>query len=173
MSTGAEYSSHRPRSEDARIDETFVRILFVEERSDVADEVRRSLGETGRGSFEVVRETSLVRAAAQIRGDSFDLLLVDPQLPDIERSAVLELANDLAHRLPVVSHIGDMVQVHLHLAIAHPACHMLEYIPWLNACFEEPATVIDGDFIPPQNPGAGTTLTEAALEAYDVLRRKG
>ncbi|HPG24172.1 MAG: response regulator [Spirochaetaceae bacterium] len=102
MSTGAEYSSHRPRSEDARIDETFVRILFVEERSDVADEVRRSLGETGRGSFEVVRETSLVRAAAQIRGDSFDLLLVDPQLPDIERSAVLELANDLAHRLPVV-----------------------------------------------------------------------
>jgi len=101
MSTGAEYSSHRPRSEDARIDETFVRILFVEERSDVADEVRRSLGETGRGSFEVVRETSLVRAAAQIRGDSFDLLLVDPQLPDIERSAVLELANDLAHRLPV------------------------------------------------------------------------
>jgi len=79
----------------------------------------------------------------------------------------------LAHRLPVVSHIGDMVQVHLHLAIAHPACHMLEYIPWLNACFEEPATVIDGDFIPPQNPGAGTTLTEAALEAYDVLRRSG
>ncbi|MCB0173190.1 MAG: mandelate racemase/muconate lactonizing enzyme family protein [Anaerolineae bacterium] len=79
----------------------------------------------------------------------------------------------LAHRLPVVSHIGDMVQVHLHLAIAHPACHMLEYIPWLNACFEEPATVIDGDFIPPQNPGAGTTLTEAALEMYDVLRRSG
>ena len=102
MSTGAEYSSHRPRSEDARIDETFVRILFVEERSDVADEVRRSLGETGRGSFEVVRETSLVRAAAQIRGACFDLLLVDPQQPDIERSAVLELANDLAHRLPVV-----------------------------------------------------------------------
>lgn len=75
----------------------------------------------------------------------------------------------LAHRLPVVSHIGDMMQVHLHLAIAHPACRMLEYIPWLRPCFEEPATVAGGYFIPPQLPGAGTTLKPGALPQYNVL----
>lgn len=74
----------------------------------------------------------------------------------------------LAHRLPVVSHIGDMMQVHLHLAIAHPACHLLEYIPWLRVCFEEPATVADGHFVTPQQPGAGTTITPDALQQYNV-----
>ncbi len=74
----------------------------------------------------------------------------------------------LAHRLPVVPHIGDMMQVHLHLAIAHPACDLLEYIPWMRGCFEEPATVEDGYFVAPQLPGAGTTLKPAALEEYNV-----
>ncbi len=75
----------------------------------------------------------------------------------------------LAHHLPVVPHIGDMMQVHLHLAIAHPACKLLEYIPWLRECFEEPATVRDGWFIIPETPGAGTTLRSAALERYNVM----
>lgn len=102
MSTGAEFAGHRPRGDDARSDERFVRILLVENRSALADEIRQSLGQAGRGSFDVVCESSLVEAAAQIRGDSFDLLLMDPMLPDVERRAALELANDLAHRLPVV-----------------------------------------------------------------------
>lgn len=76
----------------------------------------------------------------------------------------------LAHRLPVVPHIGDMMQVHLHLSLAHPACRLLEYIPWLRDCFEEPATVVDGYFVAPQLPGAGTTLKEEALEKYNALR---
>jgi L-alanine-DL-glutamate epimerase-like enolase superfamily enzyme len=74
----------------------------------------------------------------------------------------------LAHHLPVVPHIGDMMQVHLHLCIAHGACRLLEYIPWLRGCFEEPATVQDGFFIPPQLPGAGTTLIQRALTEYRV-----
>jgi L-alanine-DL-glutamate epimerase-like enolase superfamily enzyme len=75
----------------------------------------------------------------------------------------------LAWRLPVVSHIGDMGQVHRQLAFAHPACHLLEYIPWLRDCFAEPVTVVDGYFAPPQLPGAGTTLKTTALETYNVL----
>jgi L-alanine-DL-glutamate epimerase-like enolase superfamily enzyme len=75
----------------------------------------------------------------------------------------------LAHRLPVVPHIGDMMQVHLHLSIAHPACKLLEYIPWLRECFEEPATVKDGWFVVPETPGAGTTIRSTALERYNVL----
>lgn len=79
-------------------------------------------------------------------------------------------AADLIHayRLPVVAHIGDMMQVHLPLSIAHPACSMLEYIPWIRECFTEPATVVDGHFVAPRQPGAGTTLRDDALERFGV-----
>jgi len=83
-----------------------------------------------------------------------------------EWTRVADLA--LAHGLPVVAHVGDMMQVHLHLSLAHRACHQLEYIPWLRDCFEEPATARDGEFLPPEQPGAGTTLLESALERFRV-----
>jgi L-alanine-DL-glutamate epimerase-like enolase superfamily enzyme len=78
---------------------------------------------------------------------------------------------DLAytHRLPVAAHVGDMVQVHLHAAIAHPACELLEYIPWLRECFEEPAAVEGGYFRIPQHPGAGTTLRPRVVEKFGVV----
>jgi L-alanine-DL-glutamate epimerase-like enolase superfamily enzyme len=75
----------------------------------------------------------------------------------------------LAHRLPVVPHIGDMMQVHLQLSIAHPACSLLEYIPWLRECFEEPATQEYGWFKVPEKLGAGTTLRADALSRFNVL----
>lgn len=102
MATGAEFAEHRPRGEDARPDERHVRILLVEGRSLVADEIRQSLCATPCASFEIVCESDLVEAAAQIQRDPFDLLLVDPQMPGIDRAAALDLANELAHRLPVV-----------------------------------------------------------------------
>jgi L-alanine-DL-glutamate epimerase-like enolase superfamily enzyme len=43
---------------------------------------------------------------------------------------------------------------------------MLEYIPWAQSCFKEPATVRDGFFVVPQSPGAGTTLSRQALTTY-------
>jgi DNA-binding NtrC family response regulator len=102
MSTGTEFSNRRPQAEEARVDERFVRVLFVETRSDLADEICGSLGRAGCGSFDIVQESSLVSAAAQIQGETFDLLLLDPALPDVDREAAIELASDLAHRLPVV-----------------------------------------------------------------------
>jgi DNA-binding NtrC family response regulator len=102
MSTGAEFADHRPHGEDGRVDEKFVRILFVEDRTDLSDEIRGTLVRAGRGSFDVVREADLVQAIALIEGETFDLLLLDLSLPNLERSAAIELANDLAHRLPVV-----------------------------------------------------------------------
>ena len=93
--------------------------------------------------------------------------------PDVVRLAgitewwqVADLA--LANRLPVVSHIGDMMQVHVHTAIAHPACTMLEYIPWLTRCFIEPAKVENGFFITPHEPGAATTLRDDAIQQFGV-----
>ena len=102
MSTGAEFAGHRPHGDDARPDERYVRILLVEEQPTLADLIREQLGRTLRASFEVVCRTDLVDAAAEIRGESFDLLLIDPVLPGVDRPAAIELANDLAHRLPVV-----------------------------------------------------------------------
>jgi L-alanine-DL-glutamate epimerase-like enolase superfamily enzyme len=68
--------------------------------------------------------------------------------------------------LPVVSHVGDMMQVHVHLAIAHPVTDLLEHIPWMRECFEEPAGVADGHFVVPRMPGAGTTLRPDALARF-------
>jgi L-alanine-DL-glutamate epimerase-like enolase superfamily enzyme len=73
-----------------------------------------------------------------------------------------------AHRLPVAPHIGDMMQIHLHLALAHASCRILEYIPWTRECFQEPATVADGQFVPPVMPGAGTNLREDSMARFGV-----
>ena len=91
--------------------------------------------------------------------------------PDVTRMAgltdVLQVC-DSAHsqRLPVAPHAGDMSQVHVHVAYAHPACAVLEYIPWIKHCFTDPAEVVDGHFRRPSEPGAGTTPTPAAWERY-------
>ncbi|MES2938461.1 MAG: mandelate racemase/muconate lactonizing enzyme family protein [Pseudomonadota bacterium] len=91
--------------------------------------------------------------------------------PDVTRMAglteVLRVCDAaLAYRLPVAPHAGDMSQVHVHLSYAHPACAVLEYIPWIKDCFTDPAEVVDGSFRLPQEPGAGTTPTEKAWAAY-------
>jgi L-alanine-DL-glutamate epimerase-like enolase superfamily enzyme len=74
----------------------------------------------------------------------------------------------LSHRLPVATHAGDMVQISLQLALAHPACVVLEYIPWLRDCFEEPVIVKEGYALAPQMPGAGTTLRLDAQNRFGV-----
>jgi L-alanine-DL-glutamate epimerase-like enolase superfamily enzyme len=91
--------------------------------------------------------------------------------PDVTRMAgltdvlrVIELA--AAHRLPVAPHAGDMSQVHQHLNFSRTACTVLEYIPWIRDCFEEPMRVVDGHFQRPQQPGASTTPTPQAWARY-------
>jgi len=91
--------------------------------------------------------------------------------PDVTRMAgltevlrVCDMAS--AFRLPVAPHAGDMSQVHVHLSYAHAACAVLEYIPWIQHCFTDPARVVDGYFCLPQLPGAGTTPTVDALSRY-------
>jgi len=75
---------------------------------------------------------------------------------------------DAAHafRLPVAPHAGEMSQVHVHLGYAHPACEVLEYIPWIKDCFTDPAEVVQGHFRLPAEPGAGTTPTRQAWEHH-------
>ena len=98
---------------------------------------------------------------------------VDYLQPDATRcgglTAVWEIADlGFAHHLPVAPHHGDMMQAQLHLVMAHPACELLEYIPWTLECFEEPVQVKDGYYTLPAAPGAGTTIRADALERYGV-----
>ena len=76
--------------------------------------------------------------------------------------AVLDPRDVLEHR---ASRVG-VAEVHVHLAYAHPAIAVLEYIPWIKDCFTDPAEVLDGWFKLPQEPGAGTTPTPAALQQF-------
>ena len=82
--------------------------------------------------------------------------------PDVVRLAgitefwqVADMAR--CYSLPVVPHVGDMCQVHQHLCFAHPACSLLEYIPWLRDWMETPAKIVDGFYVAPKVPGAGMT----------------
>lgn len=91
--------------------------------------------------------------------------------PDVTRLAGITeflVVADAAHarRLPVAPHAGDMSQVHVHLAFAHPAAALLEYIPWIRDHFVEPIRVEAGDFVRPQVPGAGMTPTPDALARF-------
>jgi L-alanine-DL-glutamate epimerase-like enolase superfamily enzyme len=91
--------------------------------------------------------------------------------PDVTRLAgiteYIQVAHTAhSHRLPVVAHVGDMGQVHVHLSYWHPATSMLEYIPWIKDCFAEPIRVEGGYYVRPEMPGAGCTLTESAVSSY-------
>ena len=91
--------------------------------------------------------------------------------PDVTRLAGISeclRTADLAycHRMPVAAHVGDMGQVHVHLSFYHEMTTMLEYIPWIKRCFEEPIKVENGLYAKPQNPGAGTTLLASSLENF-------
>jgi L-alanine-DL-glutamate epimerase-like enolase superfamily enzyme len=94
--------------------------------------------------------------------------------PDVVRLAgITEFwqVADLAHsyHLPVVPHVGDMCQVHQHLCFAHPACRLLEYIPWLSDWMESAAKIADGFFVAPDLPGSGMTPSRKALAEINKL----
>ncbi len=98
---------------------------------------------------------------------------VDYLQPDATRcgglTAVWEIA-DLGHafHLPVTPHHGDMMQAQLHLVMAHPACSLLEYIPWTLDCFVDPVVVENGVYHAPTAPGAGTTFKPETFERFAV-----
>src|SRR5260370_31718719 len=56
------------------------------------------------------------------------------------------------------------------LSYWHPATPMLEYIPWIKDSFVEPIRVEEGYYVRPETPGAGCTLTEAAMTSYAKSR---
>lgn len=81
----------------------------------------------------------------------------------------LRIANLAAsYNLPVVPHVGDMMQIHQHLVAATPNAPMLEYIPWVLDLFEDPVRVENGHIRVPQEPGASTRMRKDSLEKWRV-----
>ncbi|MFC2126389.1 mandelate racemase/muconate lactonizing enzyme family protein [Bacteroidota bacterium] len=129
------------------------------------------------GHSELVDQTSIPVALGEslYNTDAFQTFIdaeaVHYVQPDITRVAgiteFLKVA-DMAHGrgLPVAPHVGDMGQVHVHLGYYHPACSILEYIPWIKDAFVEPICIEDGYYLKPELPGAGTTPKPEALDKY-------
>ncbi|MEP7279371.1 MAG: mandelate racemase/muconate lactonizing enzyme family protein [Bacteroidota bacterium] len=130
-----------------------------------------------RGHAELAAQTTIPIALGEqlYHSDAFqnfiDADAVHYVQPDITRlggvSEFITVA-DAAHsrRLPVAAHAGEMGQVHVHLSFSHAACSIMEYIPWIKDSFLEPIVVKDGNYVKPQQPGAGTTPTPEALNKY-------
>jgi L-alanine-DL-glutamate epimerase-like enolase superfamily enzyme len=55
------------------------------------------------------------------------------------------------------------------LCFAHPACSLLEYIPWLRDWMETPAKIEDGCYVAPEAPGAGLTPSRRALKTINKI----
>ncbi|MEO0796803.1 MAG: mandelate racemase/muconate lactonizing enzyme family protein [Verrucomicrobiota bacterium] len=111
--------------------------------------------------------------AAQFR-DFIQAGAVHYTQPDIVRLAGItewwQIADlSYSYSLPVVPHVGDMCQVHQHLCNAHPACNLLEYIPWLRDWMKHPADVQDGYFINSEAIGAGMEPTQEALQKINKI----
>ncbi|SDX74333.1 mandelate racemase/muconate lactonizing enzyme family protein [Paenibacillus sp. CF384] len=73
-----------------------------------------------------------------------------------------------SYDLPICPHVGDMGQIHQHLVASTSNAIMLEYIPWIRHIFEEPATVVDGFYTLPQQPGASTTILPRYFDEYRI-----
>jgi len=93
--------------------------------------------------------------------------------PDVTRvggvTEWLKIA-DLAdcYNLPVVPHVGDMMQIHQHLVAATQNSPMLEYIPWAQELFEHPVQVRKGHAELPTVPGASTDMRQDVFSRYRV-----
>lgn len=129
------------------------------------------------GHAALARSTSIPIALGEqlYTADAFNAFLqagaVHYVQPDVTRLGGITEYMQVAHtahsyRHPVVPHIGDMGQVHVHLAYWHPATTMLEYIPWISHCFTEPARVVDGCYALPGMPGAGCAPTVEAMRRF-------
>ncbi|MNI94152.1 hypothetical protein D3C73_1522040 [compost metagenome] len=61
-----------------------------------------------------------------------------------------------------------MGQIHQHLVASTQNAIMLEYIPWIRHIFEEPATVKDGFYALPEQPGASTQIIPKYFDQYRI-----
>jgi L-alanine-DL-glutamate epimerase-like enolase superfamily enzyme len=69
-----------------------------------------------------------------------------------------------AYNLPVVSHL--IPEVHVHLIAAIPNGHIVEYMPWTRALFDDPVVPEKGSMTVPSKPGLGLAFTRAINDGF-------
>lgn len=79
-----------------------VRVLLVEDDADCARLVSRRLRWSTLAPFVVHQATDLQSALAQIEHETFDVMLLDLELPDSETSSTIAVAANFARSLPIV-----------------------------------------------------------------------
>jgi mandelate racemase len=95
----------------------------------------------------------------------------DIVMPDVQRVGgvtgwmrVAALAE--AHRIPIASHLFP--EISIHLLVASPTAHMLEYMPWAQPIMAETLVIENGAVVLPPRPGLGLVFDEQAIERYAV-----
>src|SRR5690606_31705491 len=71
---------------------------------------------------------------------------------------ILALADEAG--LKVAPHFA--MELHLHLAAAHPGEVWVEHFDWLEPLFNERLEIADGRMLVPDRPGLGLSLSEQA-----------
>jgi L-alanine-DL-glutamate epimerase-like enolase superfamily enzyme len=144
-------------------------LVWIEEPLDAYDaeghaQLAQSL-DTAVASGEML--TSVAELDEFVRRDAVDVLQPDaPRIGGI--TPYLKVAALAEHRnLQVAPHF--VMEIHVHLAAAHPSESWVEHFDWLDPLFEEHLEIRDGRVHLSDRPGLGITLSEQA-KAWTVDR---
>ncbi|WP_344889678.1 enolase C-terminal domain-like protein, partial [Nonomuraea antimicrobica] len=104
--------------------------------------------------------TSVAEHVRLIEARAADIIQPDaPRVGGITPYLRVAALADHAH-LAVAPHF--VMEIHVHLAAAHPRDSWVEHIEWLSPLFEERLAIEDGRMLVPDRPGLGLTLSERA-----------
>ncbi|APV50177.1 mandelate racemase [Betaproteobacteria bacterium GR16-43] len=100
---------------------------------------------------------------------ALDARACDLAMPDVARiggvTGWMQAAKIAAsHGTPMSSHL--MPELSVHLLLATPTCHLLEYVDWADVLLREPLRIEDGFAIPADRPGSGIEWDEQAVERF-------
>ena len=70
------------------------------------------------------------------------------------------------HNLPISAHAHPYVHMHLLAAVRNGA--WIEFMPWMEAIFNDPPVPVDGFIHMKDKPGLGLELNEAAMKRFSV-----
>jgi L-alanine-DL-glutamate epimerase-like enolase superfamily enzyme len=94
-----------------------------------------------------------------------DIVIVDPIVggitPWLKIAALCE-----SFGKPIASHLYPEVLAHCVAAV--PNGHIVEYLPWTTAIWQDPPEVVNGELVFSETPGLGLELDEAAIKAHTV-----
>jgi DNA-binding NtrC family response regulator len=121
MSAASDLFEGRQGAIDLRSDQDSVRVLVVEQPRGCAGLVRRALARAARGHFECVFVERIEVALLELERRPYDALMLDLGMHGPHEHAMIDTADLLAHRLPVIVLTGTQDGVRASSASADAA----------------------------------------------------